>query len=198
MKISLKEAAQYLKKGEVIASSTDTVWGFLAPFNNAEAIEKIYTLKERPETKPLILLLPRKEEVVKYTSFIPPLAKKVMEKLWPGPLTLVLPANQEAVPSYLLRGGSTIAIRVPSHPLLSPLLALVGPLVAPSLNKSGEKVLETLEEVEKNFGVELPFLYDGTPPNSSPSTLVEFKENSFTILREGAITKSLLISSLEG
>jgi|JI9StandDraft_1071089.scaffolds.fasta_scaffold198874_2 L-threonylcarbamoyladenylate synthase len=196
MKISLIEAQDHLERGSVIAASTDTVFGLLAKADCPSAIEEIYKIKEREKDKPFLVLLPGIEWVETYAKSISPLAREIMATFWPGPLTIIFEANLEMVPSYLRRDKKTIALRVPSHHLLSPLLALTGPLVAPSLNRAGEKPLESVEAIEKFLSKEFPLLYDEIPVGKEPSTLIEIKEESVLIHREGAIPTNQLAKKL--
>lgn len=170
MKISLIDAIQAVKAGQVIAVPTDTVYGFVAI---PEAASRIYALKQRSEMKPLITFISKKEDL----HFLPKEAEPLISAYWPGPLTLVLDGH-----SY----------RIPNHPMVLALLEKTGPLVSTSANLSGEPPALTIKEIESQFGVEFPILEGAPPKNGVVSTVLAFQNQTWTILREGAITRDKL------
>lgn len=140
--ISLAEAAAILQRdGEVVAIPTETVYGLAALAKNRQSVQKIYTLKNRPSNNPLILHVSSIEELEEYADCSGlSISSRALFSLWPGPLTLVLPRKKGSdalLAQQIYCDLPTIAIRIPSHPLLLELIKQVGPIVAPSANRSG-------------------------------------------------------------
>ena len=172
----LDEATQFLRAGEVVVIPTDTIYGFAA---NALGREKIYLLKQRPKSNPLVLFVDSVTALEPFIKEIPPGGKELMEAHWPGPLTLVLPAKDEP----------TLAIRIRDHPLVLELLKKTGPLFVTSVNISGTPPLKTATEIESVFGEDFPILDGTVPEKGEPSTILSYKEGFWEIDRIGALTK---------
>ena len=135
MQVNLQQAIDLLKNGEVVAIPTETVYGLAADAANDAALRQIYAVKQRPVDNPLIVHIADASQVIDWASEFSPLAQKLADAFWPGPLTLVLPAKPYV--SNILRANlPTIALRVPNHPLTLQLLKQSGlALAAPSANK---------------------------------------------------------------
>jgi L-threonylcarbamoyladenylate synthase len=188
MKISLDQAEELLISGSVVALPTETVYGLAALFTLPHAIEKIYALKGRPRQNPLIVHVNDPYLVRFYTKEVPLEAETLMTAFWPGPLTLVLPANIEKVPDIVRSGKSTVAFRVPSHPIISSILKNVGPIVAPSANLSGKPSATTLKHVEDDFGLNFPVVDGGEIEKGVESTILVYTEGVWKIGRLGSIS----------
>ena len=133
----LPEAAAALKLGGLVAVPTETVYGLCVNGMDSEAVAALYEVKGRPEVKPLSLMSPGADDMDRYTVEIPEAARLLAEKFWPGPLTIVLKAD-EKVPEIIRAGKPTVGLRCPDHPLTLLLLRLTGtPLAGPSANPSG-------------------------------------------------------------
>ena len=131
----LESAVKLLRQGEVVAFPTETVYGLGADGLNGEACRKIFAAKGRPADNPLILHISEKEEIRPLTSGLSPMAEKLMEAFWPGPMTLIVPKS-EIIPEVVTAGQETVAVRFPSDPVARALIRLTGrPLAAPSANK---------------------------------------------------------------
>lgn len=189
MRLSLNQAADLLKQGYVVAVPTETVYGLAASLNYQKSIEKIYELKGRPSNNPLIIHLSDLSILDSYEITKPPFFEQLTEAFWPGPLTLVLPINEESIPSNARAGLPTAAFRIPSHPLILELLNLTGPLVMPSANLSGKPSATSPEHVENDFGLEFPILDGGACRHGLESTILYYEENSWKIVRQGAISQ---------
>ncbi len=130
----IREAAQRLRRGELVAFPTETVYGLGANALDAQAVEKIFEAKGRPRTSPLIVHVASLEAARELAAEWPDSAEQVARRFWPGPLTLVLP-KREMVPDIVTAGLSTVGIRVPRHPVALALLCEAGvPVAAPSAN----------------------------------------------------------------
>ena len=176
MKILIDNAVARLARGEVICIPTDTIYGFAA---KPGFEEKIFELKQRPKTNPLVLFLDSVDSLPQFIREIPPGGKDLMEAHWPGPLTLVLPGIFV----------ETLAIRIPDHPLILSLLKETGPLFVTSANLSGTPPLLTAPEIEHSFGTHFPILEGTVPKQGLPSTILSYKEHFWKVDRLGALTK---------
>lgn len=181
-------AADIIKNGGLIAYPTETVYGLGADPHNAEAVQNIFTAKERAEDKGIILLIRGADDFLTLVRAVSPTAQILIEAFWPGPLTLVFCANPDLSPA-LLGGRDTIALRHSSSPIATQLLtALDGPLTSTSANRSTETPARSAQEVENALGEHLDFILDGGPSASTlPSTLVDVSTDRAILLREGAI-----------
>lgn len=131
----IARCAQQLKSGNLVAMPTETVYGLAADARNGEAVAKVFQLKQRPDSNPLIVHLADASQAADWASQITPQAQALMDAFWPGPLTLVLPARDEVLRS-VTAGQDSVALRVPAHPGARALLqAFGGALVAPSANR---------------------------------------------------------------
>lgn len=194
MRVSPEDAMERLKRGEVVALPTETVYGLAASIEHPHAIERIFELKKRPRDNPLILHSSSFETLLPYLHSPTFQIKPLTEAFWPGPLTLVLPAKTELLPPAVTAGLSTIAVRVPNHPLTRHILEKSGPLVAPSANLSGRPSATSQEHVEMDFGKEFPVVDGGSCSKGVESTILSWneKEHRWQILRLGAISAEQL------
>jgi len=185
----LDQAAQFLKKGALVAIPTETVYGLAANAFNVEAVAKIFEAKNRPSFDPLIVHTHSIEEVAKFTVNFPEKAQKLAEKLWPGSLTILLPKNQ-LIPDLVTSGLDTVAVRIPNHPLTLELLKnLDFPLAAPSANPFGYISPTTALHVEAQLEGKVSYIIDGGYCRVGiESTIVEVNEDKTTIYRLGGIS----------
>jgi L-threonylcarbamoyladenylate synthase len=181
-------AIETLRRGDVIVFPTETLYGLGADALNSEAVEKVFQLKGRDSRNPIPVLVADPEMLRSLVSEIPPLAQKLMDRFWPGPLTLVLPARED-VPKPLLNASSGIAVRISSQPIATQLLKTLGrPLTATSANPSGKEPARTLQEGKNYFSGKVNvFLDGGRLTSKSGSTVVEVVEAAIEIIREGDI-----------
>lgn len=192
MLVNLAQAITLLKQGELVAIPTETVYGLAADARNEHAIKNIYLTKERPASNPLIVHIASSEQVLDWASEFPPLAKKLADAFWPGPLTLVLPAKQN-VSKVVRAGEATVALRVPAHPVARELLlqCKLG-LAAPSANKYTQLSPTTAQHVLESLGQNIAVLDGGACSVGIESTIVSVHQNTWQILRLGMITASQL------
>ena len=185
---ALDSVVSILDSGGVIGYPTDTIYGLGANINEQAAVEKIIELKGRQKDKPILILAAWLEQVQSLVESFPETAKLLASYLWPGPLTLVLPAAKHVSP--LLTGGfTTIGVRIPSHKISLELVRRLGsPITSTSANLSGQPNPTCAEDVVKTFGDKLDAVIDsGKSPESVPSTIVSVSTTETKILREGAI-----------
>lgn len=188
---AIAAAVQALRRGELVAMPTETVYGLAADAFNAKAVGKIFIAKGRPRFNPLIVhvhSIPAARDIAEFDSR----AELLAESFWPGPLTLVLSKKAHTLVSDLATAGlPTVAIRVPAHPVAKALLsAFGGPLVAPSANRSGHVTATTAAHVAADVGVAVSAILDvGPAPIGLESTIVSLAGPDATLLRPGAIPR---------
>jgi L-threonylcarbamoyladenylate synthase len=191
MRISLEEAAARLRRGEVVAIPTETVYGLAADAGNDEALQKIFTTKQRPADHPLIVHIADIDQVSDWAAVFPDVAVNLAKVFWPGALTLVLPAKKHV--SQVVRGNEpTIALRVPNHPVALALLELSGlSVAAPSANLFTQLSPTTAEHVEAGLGDATPVLDGGACTVGIESTIVSVAaDGQWQLLRPGMISEA--------
>lgn len=186
---SPKEAAAYLKNGQLVAIPTETVYGLAADATNTEAVAQIFAAKNRPAFDPLIVHLAGAEQMEKYAEYIPDAALKLAEAAWPGPLTIVL-NKSKLIPDLVTSGHQTVGLRVPNHPLTLALLREISfPVAAPSANPFGFVSPTSAAHVQAQLGEKIPCILDGGNSQVGiESTIVDFSNNQRKVLRLGGMS----------
>lgn len=181
-------ALKKLRASEAIAFPTDTVYGVGALALNASAVQRLFAIKRRPFSQPIPLLIADQGDLAAVASQITPLTQRLMQ-LWPGALTLVVPAAPH-LPSVLLSGGTTVAVRLPDHAWLRSLIRALGaPLAATSANIHGQPDPQTAADVSAQLGDNVGLVLDGGPtPGLVPSTIVDCTGAQPKVLRAGALS----------
>lgn len=186
----IRAAADALRKGGVIAIPTDTLYGLAASVFNGPAVRHIYRLKGRPDDSPLPVLIDSIERVSQCAVGVSDTAWRLMEKFWPGALTIVLRRTPKM--STVVSGGQdSVALRIPDHPVPR---AIVGELDAPitgtSANRTGGHGLTTAQAVKFEFGSEIDLVVEGQAVAGFPSTVIDLTETNPSVLRVGALCTS--------
>jgi len=191
----IDRAVEALRDGEVVAFPTETVYGLGADAQNPDAVRKVFELKGRPATHPLIVHLDHPRLLERWALNVPPAAQALAERFWPGPLTLVL-RRAPAVDLAITGGQDTVAVRVPNHPVAQQLLrAFGGGIVAPSANRYGRVSPTRAEHVREEFGDAVKVILDGGDCKIGlESTIVSCVDAVPRVLRPGGITLSQLRS----
>ncbi len=186
----IARAAEWLREGRVIAFPTETVYGLGAPIFQPAAIADIFRLKGRPSDNPLIAHISDFSEVEQIAVDLPQVAGRLMERFFPGPLTLVLKKHPR-VPAIASGGLESIALRMPQEPIAQKLISLVGcPLVAPSANLSGKPSATMAEHVLEDFSGQIAAVIDGGPTTHGiESTVLSLLGGTPILLRPGVITR---------
>ncbi len=187
---SIREAAELLRAGRLVAFPTETVYGLGADATNGTAVASIFEAKGRPRFNPLIVHVPNAQSAERYV-ILGALAQKLAATFWPGPLTLVLPRKSSSAISDLVTAGlDTVAIRVPDHDIARALLLEANvPVAAPSANRSGHVSPTTAAHVAADLDDKLALILDGGPTQRGlESTVVATTSGVVTILRPGAVT----------
>ena len=190
-------AADLIRRGELVAIPTETVYGLGADGLNEEAVAKIFQAKGRPQDNPLILHVAQAEDMEKFCHSIPQAAYQLAEAFWPGPLTMVLPARSN-VPRRTTGGLDTVAVRCPDNAVTREIIRLSGvPIAAPSANLSGKPSTTTAEHVRHDHDGRIAAIVDGGPCRVGvESTIVDLTEERPRLLRPGGITPEQLTAVL--
>ena len=187
----VSEAARIVRHGGVIAMPTDSFYALGACALDEPAVRRVCAVKGQRESKPILVLIADRSQLDVLVARVPPGAAVLMDRFWPGPLTIVFPASTH-LPAALTAGRGTIGVRLPAHPLLVKLLRATGPLTGTSANRAGVSPARTALDVEQNLGCEVELILDGGPASVTlPSTVVEATE-VVRLLREGAIGQTAL------
>ena len=184
---------QVLRQGGLVAYPTDTVYGLGASMSLPRAVQRVFAAKRRPRDMALPLLVADASQIAELAGRVPPVARQLIDSFMPGALTLVLPASR-AVPATVTAGGSTVAMRIPDHPIPIALIEGIGtPLVGTSANLSGSPSPLTAAEVRSQFGDDIDTVIDdGERCRGTESTIVDVTGETPVILREGAISAEAL------
>lgn len=191
--VLLREAADLLRRGGLVAFPTETVYGLGANALDPAAVARIFGAKGRPSDNPIIVHAPDARTAWLVTSGPTPLAEHLAAAFWPGPLTLVLHAA-EGLPRTVTAGLDSVAVRVPDHPVALSLMRLAGvPVAAPSANRSGRPSPTSATHVLHDLGDRVDLVVDGgTCRLGLESTVVDARGDQPVVLREGAITRERL------
>ncbi|MCX7913639.1 MAG: L-threonylcarbamoyladenylate synthase [Thermodesulfovibrionales bacterium] len=191
----LIRAKEVLIKGGIIAYPTETLYGLGAKYDNEGALEKIFSLKNRPEEKALTLIIGNVEQLSLITDSITPIAQELIRTYWPGPLTLVFKAKEGL--SERLKINNTVAARVPGDSFALRLAKIVNfPITATSANISNLPAAQDVETILSYFDEKIDLIIDGgKSPTIQPSTIVDVSKDEPILIREGIVDlKSFLIS----
>ncbi len=188
-KALIKKGADIIKSGGLVAFPTETVYGLGANGLDEEAVKKIFIAKGRPQDNPLILHVAEKDQVLPLVEFISKEAEELMERFWPGPLTLLF-KRSKLVPDCITAGLDTVAIRMPNHPVASALIkASSVPIAAPSANTSGKPSPTLANHVIEDLYGKIHMIIDGGKTGIGvESTVLDMSGDKPLILRPGGIT----------
>lgn len=190
-------AGAVLRQGGIVAFPTDTVYGLGAVFDDEQAVRKIFAAKGREEKKPLSILVSDSSQVELLSHMesgeMEQKAKRLMDKYWPGALTLIF-RKKPGIPDAVTAGGETIGIRMPDLELTRELIRAAGkPLAAPSANTSGKRSSVSAQEVLEDLNGKIDMVIDGgICPVGVASTVVDMTGETPVILREGVITAEMI------
>lgn len=187
--VNIKEVLKILDHGGIIIYPTETLYGIGAKYNNRKALKKVFEIKKRPSEKsfPLIVDLKHLNLVAEY---IPSVAKKLIEKYWPGPLTIILPARKNL--SQIIKKNGKVAVRMPGESFALKLIKESPfPITATSANISGYPAADCIETVLKYFKEDIDLIIDGGKLPGIPSTIVDVTVQPPEILRQGIVKPDL-------
>ncbi len=189
----LKRAVAVLNNGGIVAYPAETFYGLGVKFDKEASLRKLYELKKRPKEKAMPLIIGSRASLSMIAVSVNEIAESLMDKFWPGPLTLLLKAKKGLSP-YLTAGTGRIAVRIPGESAALYLVREAGfPITATSANTSGMPPAEDADAVIRCFGEKIDMVIDGgRTAGGLPSTIVDAAGESIKIVREGVITRSVL------
>lgn len=195
----LEEAAEIIKNGGIGAFPTETVYGLGANALDGEAVKKIFVAKGRPQDNPLIIHIADKKDIDKYVAEIPKYAQELMDKFWPGPLTIIL-KKKDIVSDVTSAGLDTVGVRMPNDEIALKLIELSGvPIAAPSANISGRPSPTDIERCEEDLNGRVDFIIGAKKSEIGvESTIVDATSEHLCVLRPGGITLEMLKDIDEG
>ena len=190
---AIELAGEHIRQGKLVAFPTETVYGLGANALDVDAIREIFRVKGRPMDNPLIVHIASVADLGKLVTNIPDIARKLIDRYWKGPLTLVLPRSS-LVPREVTAGLDTVAIRMPSHPVAHALIRESGvPIAAPSANSSGRPSPTLARHVKEDLQGKIPLILDGGECSVGlESTVLDVSGDRAVILRPGGITKEMI------
>jgi L-threonylcarbamoyladenylate synthase len=193
---AIEWAAEQIAAGGVIALPTDTVYGIAASLAHAAALRRIYEIKGRDEGKPIPVLVSSPAMVERIAVGIDRHVELLLDRYWPGPLTVIVPAHA-GMPVEVTAGGTTVGVRMPNHPLAIEVIDKAGGVIAcTSANRSGEPPACSVADIEASIGAELDLILDGgVAPGGVASSVVAIEAGDLVVLREGAIPHEHLLTT---
>ena len=189
--MNIKQVVNILKNGGVIVIPTDTVYGLACDALNIDAVDKIYKLKQRNYSKPMVVLVSDKDMLKKYTSSINKLEEELINEYLPGPMTIVL-KKSNLIHDIVSSNKDTIGIRIPNNKeLIDIIKQLDKPIVATSCNISNEDVITNISILDESIKNNVDYIYDGGLINRASSTIVKVDNDKVVILRNGDLSKDI-------
>jgi L-threonylcarbamoyladenylate synthase len=195
---ALRYAAAFIRRGELVAIPTDTFYGIAADPFNLSAVDQIYRVKGRPETRALPILVNTTTQAVALSRDVPYTFHRLAAKFWPGPLTLLVEASS-GVPLKVTAHTGNVALRWPKSAIVNALIDLIkGPITGTSGNISGQPACASAIDLLEQMGDRLPLIIDaGATPGNLASTIVKLEGDDWAMMREGVITEQQIKSALE-
>ena len=190
----IEEIANAIKEGKLIIFPTDTVYGIGTNAYNEEACKKIYEIKGRPSCKPLIILISDTSMIEDLVENISPKEQKIIEKFWPGPLTIKFKKRKGILPDIISAGDEYVRIRLIKNGLIYKIIEKAEvPVVAPSANISGHPTGIKIDNIIKELGGKVDYILDcGDYKSDEPSTIVQVEDEKVVVIREGKIKREEL------
>ena len=186
--MNIEKICEVLENGGLVITPTDTVYGIMGDALNEDVIRKVFSVKKRSYGKPLILLMNSFEMLNYYTDEISEKEKKIIEKFWPGLVTIILKKNDK-ISNLITSGSEYVGIRIPDN---EDLLKIIGklnrPVISTSANISGTEVITSIDLLEDDLIDEIDYIEDGGIINNGSSTIIKIDKDKLNILREGVIS----------
>jgi L-threonylcarbamoyladenylate synthase len=195
MNIKAKKAAEVLKKGGIVIFPTDTAYGIGCRIDDEKAVQRLFKLRKRPETKATPVLVSSLEMAKKYWYEIPDIVyERLIKPYWPGALTIVLPCKKELIPGLVRGGGETLGLRMPDNENLLTIIEEVGvPIIGTSANFAGESTPFKFESLDPELVKLVDFVLDGECKTKNSSAVIDCVATPWKILRQGALKIDLSI-----
>jgi len=195
---AIGRAEAVIRAGGVVCFPTRCLYGLGADALKAEAVERVFEIKQRPADMPLLVLISRSAQLAELAERVPPIAQLLMERFWPGRLTLVLDARQH-IPARLTAGTGKIGIRLAAHPVARALAeAVAGPITGTSANLSGGSGCRQIAELDPRIARQVDLILDGGPLKGGVgSTVVDVTGEAPVVIREGEVSKPEILAALK-
>lgn len=190
---SIGKLSQELEDRHAVVLPTETVYGLFAKALNEPSVDLVYNLKERPRDKAMNLNVSSYDDILNFSKNQPDYLKKLYKAFLPGPLTIILQAN-EKVPAWINSGLDSVGFRLPNHPITQDLISKHGPLIGPSANKSGQESGKCFNAIMQSFDNKVLGYEDDDFLTGVDSTILDLSKEKAIILRQGAISKEDLLS----
>jgi L-threonylcarbamoyladenylate synthase len=193
----IHKAADIIRGGGVVVFPTRSIYGMAANAFDIAAVNRIFRIKKRPSRKPLLLLIKNHDDLLQLVRHVPPSAQKLMDRFWPGRLTIIMDAV-DSLPKRLTAGTGRIGIRLTAHPVAKSLIAAVGrPITGTSANLSGKPGCSRVSRLHSAIARKVDMILDaGTLEEGIGSTVVEVSDEEVVMLREGSISSEELRAAL--
>ncbi|QCK60798.1 L-threonylcarbamoyladenylate synthase [Streptococcus pyogenes] len=187
--------ASIIESGDALVLPTETVYGLFAKALDEKAVNAVYDLKQRPRDKAMNLNVADFNSILAFSKEQPRYLKKLYQAFLPGPLTIILKANDQ-VPYWINSGLSTVGFRLPGHPITAALIQKTGPLIGPSANLSGKASGRVFDHIMQDFDFQVFGYADDPFLTGKDSTILDLSGERAVILRQGAITKEELLANV--
>lgn len=187
--------ASIIESGDALVLPTETVYGLFAKALDEKAVNAVYDLKQRPRDKAMNLNVADFNSILAFSKEQPRYLKKLYQAFLPGPLTIILKANDQ-VPYWINSGLSTVGFRLPCHPITAALIQKTGPLIGPSANLSGKASGRVFDHIMQDFDFQVFGYADDPFLTGKDSTILDLSGERAVILRQGAITKEELLANV--
>jgi L-threonylcarbamoyladenylate synthase len=189
----VERAASVLERGGLVVLPTDTVYGVGAAIDRPEGVARLYVAKGRPLDRPIPVLVSSLAAARELVTHIDPISRALMERYWPGPLTIVLPAVAR-LPGEIVRDTGMVGLRMPDHPVALAIIERAGgALAVTSANRSDDPETRTADDAARDIGHAVDLVVDGgVTPGGIASTVVRVEGDDFVVLRQGAVSESEL------
>ena len=191
----IEKIKKELENGGAVVLPTETVYGLFAKALDEKAVDHVYQLKRRPRDKALNLNVASLADILNFSKNQPPYLQKLVESFLPGPLTIILEANDK-IPYWVNSELTTVGFRMPSHPVTLELIREFGPLIGPSANISGKSSGVTFRKILHDFDQEVLGLEDDAFLTGHDSTILDLSGDKVKILRQGAITREDILAKI--
>jgi len=189
--MDIEKITKLLNKGKIVITPTDTIYGIMGDSTNEDVINKIYKIKKRPLTKPLILLMDSYEMIKKYTKKISDKEEKLIKEFMPGLVTIILEKNDK-VNNLITANTNYVAIRIPNNQELLKIINKLGkPIISTSANISEKIPITNINQLDKEIKDNVDYIYDNGEITNQASTIVKFENTKLLVLREGSLTNKL-------
>ena len=191
----MEKIKQELEKGGAVVLPTETVYGLFAKALDKKAVDHVYQLKRRPRDKALNLNVASLDDILNFSKNQPPYLQKLVDSFLPGPLTIILEANDK-VPYWVNSDLTTVGFRMPNHPVTLELIREFGPLIGPSANISGCESGVNFKRILENFDREVLGIEDDTFLTGQDSTILDLSSDKVKILRQGSISREDILAKI--